>query len=143
MGCRGQYNKAVAQTLSSLCCKADAYCFLNVASEVFSSSSFLFSPFPLCLPSHSVFRIWVCFHAFLSHFVHTFAHKSVLLLTQVHLNCVFNLPLRSPKLLASQQVTITVIVLFTSIKQGIAAVSFFPEAASVWAPSACGQELRR
>lgn len=56
-GCRGQYSKAVAQTLSLLCCKAKVYCFLYTVPEI--SLILSPSPFCLCLPPHSYLRVCV------------------------------------------------------------------------------------
>jgi len=79
-GCRGQYSKAVAQTLSLLGCEANTDFFLYMVPEISLIPSSLLS-----VPSPSLLFKDLCFPEFPSHF-DMLLLTEVLHLTQIHLN---------------------------------------------------------
>lgn len=121
MGCRGQYNKAVAQTFSLLSCKAAACCFLDVVPEISPILS-LFSLFSQ--PSSSPFfkDLFSCLPISLSTREY-FSHRFIWTICLTYMLYLLQTPTQFPKPVASQQFTIIVTIPFTLVKK---AIPFFP-----------------
>lgn len=139
MGCRGQYNKAVAQTFSLLSCKAAACCFLDVVPEISPILS-LFSLFSQ--PSSSPFfkDLFSCLPISLSTGEY-FSHRFIWTICLTYMLYLLQTPTQFPKPVASQQFTIIVTVPFTLVKK---AIPFFPPLQQPVCRhlSACGWELQ-